>query len=84
MRFHALPLAALLVLEGAGLAIVDAITASHHERLGGVSRAFEPSIELELAVVRRSDARATQAEAVLMDLCDRHLAPLVSSSIPKE
>lgn len=51
-----LPLASLLVLEGTGVAIVDAITAAHHERLGGASRTFEPLIELELAVVRPRDA----------------------------
>lgn len=68
-----LPLASLLVLEGTGVAIVDAITAAHHERLGGVSKAFEPLIELELAVVRRRDARGSQAETILLDLCDRHL-----------
>lgn len=71
-----LSLASLLVLEGAGIAIVDAITASHHERLGGISRVFDPSIELELAVVRRRDARPSQVEAILMELFDRHIAPL--------
>lgn len=75
-----LPLASLLVLEGAGLAIVDAITAAHHERLGGVAVNFEPSVELELAVVRRRDAPQSGAEAALMDIFDERMAPYLHAS----
>jgi len=73
-----LPLASLLVLEGAGIAIVDAITAAHHERLGGRSRVFEPLIALELALVRRHDTPLAGMDAVLVEILDRHVAPFVS------
>lgn len=75
-----LPLASLLVLEGAGLAIVDAITAAHHERLGGIAVAFEPLIELELAVVQRRDALRGSAETALMNIVDHHMAPYLHSA----
>ncbi|HEV7257222.1 MAG TPA: LysR substrate-binding domain-containing protein [Bosea sp. (in: a-proteobacteria)] len=76
-----LPLASLLVLEGAGLAIVDAITAAHHERLGGVAANFEPSVELELAVVRRRDAPQSGAEKALMEIFDLRMTPYLRSSM---
>jgi DNA-binding transcriptional LysR family regulator len=76
-----LPLASLLVLEGAGVAIVDAITAAHHERLGGISRRFEPLVRLELGMVRRLDAPVTRAEALFMEICDGQMSRYVDQEI---
>jgi len=70
-----LPLASLLVLEGAGLAIVDAITAAHHERLGGIAVDFEPLIALELAIVQRRNAPKSGVATALIEIFDQHMAP---------
>lgn len=72
-----LSLASLLVLDGAGIAIVDSITAAHHERLGGVSRPFEPLVTLELGMVRRLDAPLTGAEKLFVEICDEQMARYV-------
>lgn len=68
-------LVSLLVLAGAGVGIVDSITAAHHVRSGGVSLPFVPTIELEMGIVRPRETPLGDVQTKFIDIFDEFLKP---------
>jgi DNA-binding transcriptional LysR family regulator len=69
------PLASLIVLAGGGVGIVDAVSADNHERLGGKSRPFEPTIKLVMGIVRRENTPLSNLQTKFVELFDASIAP---------
>lgn len=80
---HLTPLAASLVLEGAGIGIVDSITAANHVAQGGIARPFRPLITLEFSIVCLDEAKLTVAQEHFIAVCEQRIGALADvSAIP--
>lgn len=73
---HLCPLASALVLEGAGIAIVDSITAMSHVQAGGVARLFRAPVGMEFGIVCLDGSECNATQAMFIAACDSALTRL--------
>ena len=65
--------ACALVARGAGVAVVDPLSAGHHEKLGLVVRPFEPAIFYDFGVFRSRDRDLSVVAQAFYEFLTRHL-----------
>lgn len=67
------------VLEGAGIGIVDAMTAARHVDLGGASIPFGRPLNLDVALIRPTELTFSSLECEFIGICDRLIEPFLDT-----